>query len=73
MQCGLRIQVKVILAVMKQLKQLHRKPRNNSEAPMGFTCLQQGFIAQLVVSLKSWVQIPLKPQNFPGISLQLLK
>ena len=64
MQCGLRIQVKVILAVMKQLKQLHRKPRKSSEAPMGFTCLQQGFKAQLVVSLKSWVQIPLKPQNF---------
>ena len=30
------IQVKVILAVMKQLKQLQRKTRNNFEAPTGF-------------------------------------
>ena len=31
-----RIQVKVIAAVMKQLKQLQRKPRKKSEALLGF-------------------------------------
>ena len=31
-----RILVKVILAVVKQLKQLQRKPRKNSEASTGF-------------------------------------
>ena len=30
------MQVKVIFAVVKQLKQLQRKPRKKSEAPMGF-------------------------------------
>ena len=32
------MQVKVILAVMKQLKQLQTKPRKNSEAPALLTC-----------------------------------
>ena len=30
------MQVKVIFAVVKQLKQLQRKPRKKSEAPLGF-------------------------------------
>ena len=30
------IQVKVIFAVVKQVTRLQRKPRKNSEAPMGF-------------------------------------
>ena len=31
-----KIQVKVIGAVLKQVKRLQRKPRKNSEAPMGY-------------------------------------
>ena len=32
----LLLQVKVILAVMKEIKQLQRKPRKMSESPTGF-------------------------------------
>ena len=37
------IQVKVILAVMKQLKELETEPRKNSEARTLLTCFQRGF------------------------------
>ena len=41
MNCRWRVEVKVIFAVVKQLKQLQRKPRKNSEAPTGFEPCQQ--------------------------------
>ena len=58
MYCGKRIVVKLILAVMKQLKQLQRKPRKNSEASTGFEAMtntgtmiyQQSYKALLVVN-----------------------
>ena len=44
-KCG-SIQVKVIFAVVKQLKQLQRKARNKSEARTGFEPMTSAILVQ---------------------------
>ena len=77
----------MIFKVVKQLKQLQRKPRNNSEASTLYngynlnsllTYFQQGFIAQLVEHHTNIVEVmdsnPIEASDFFSVlSLQLLK
>ena len=58
------IQVKVILAVMKQLKELETEPRKKFWG--------SNVLDLLPTRLQLGVQIPLEPQNFSGLSLQRL-
>ena len=65
------IQVKVIFAVVKQLKQLQRKPRKNSEASRRFETMTS---AILVRCSTNWAmdREPCWKRVFSGLSLQLL-
>ena len=49
------MEVKVILTVMKQLKQLQRKPRKNSEAQTGFEPMTTSILYLLCIYIHIYI------------------